>query len=269
MNTKTKPLTLATANAPAPMQPMTPMEMLSKAVETGQGIDVLEKLMSLQERWQATQSRRAFDEAIAAAKAKIPVIAKKRKVKYTTKDAGTISYEHEDLGEIADTVNPILAEQGLSYRYRSVQNANRVSVTCIVTHREGHFEETTLEAENDTSGKKNAIQAIGSTVTYLQRYTLKLALGLAAAKDDDAQASEGPSTVSEAQIKELQALLEAIDATENDAEKFCEWLGVAKLEEIPATKFKQAHKALDTKRLKLMSRSDRRAEEARNVADHQ
>ena len=54
-------------------------------------------------------------------------------------------------------------------------------MTCVLSHRDGHFEETTLTAGRDDSGKKNAIQQVGSTITYLQRYTLKAALGLAAA----------------------------------------------------------------------------------------
>jgi hypothetical protein len=53
----------------------------------------------------------------------------------------------------------------------------------------GHSERTTLSATADTSGSKNSIQAIGSTVTYLQRYTLLAAVGLAAGGDDDGQAA--------------------------------------------------------------------------------
>ena len=99
---------------------------------------------------------------------------------------GETSYQHEDLGEIARVVAPILAKHGLSYRFRTTSEINQpVSVTCIVSHRAGHTEDNTLVAGADNSGKKNVIQAIGSTITYLQRYTLKAALGLAAATDDD------------------------------------------------------------------------------------
>ena len=64
-------------------------------------------------------------------------------------------------------------------------------MTCVLSHRDGYSEETTLTAGADDSGKKNSIQAIGSTTTYLQRYTLKLALGLATQdRDDDGASSE-------------------------------------------------------------------------------
>lgn len=170
---------------------VTPMEMISVAIERGANVDQLEKLMALQERWQATQARMAFDAAISEAKAKIKPIIKGREVDFTTAK-GRTNYVYEDLALIAKEIDPILAPLGLSYRFRSSQEGSTVSVTCVIAHRDGHSEETTLTSGKDDTGNKNSIQAIGSAVTYLQRYTLKLALGLAAAKDDDARNTEGP-----------------------------------------------------------------------------
>ncbi len=99
-------------------EPMTPMLMLQAAVERGASLETLEKLMTLQERFEANQARKAFDDAMAAAKAEIPVIAKNREVDFTS-SKGRTHYRHEDLAEIARTVNPILAKYGLSYRFRS------------------------------------------------------------------------------------------------------------------------------------------------------
>lgn len=187
---------IAHANGAVPVasaqnMPTTPMAMLQYALANGAGMDVIEKFMGLCERWRANEARAAFDEAMAAAKAEIPVIAKNREVDFTSAK-GRTHYKHEDLAEIARTVTPILGRHGLSYRFRTTSNINEpVVVTCIVSHREGHFEENTLCAGRDDSGNKNSIQAVGSTLTYLQRMTLKAALGLAAAEDDDGKASDG------------------------------------------------------------------------------
>jgi hypothetical protein len=170
---------------------ITPMEMISVAIERGANVDQLEKLMALQERWQATQARMAFDAAISEAKARIKPIIKGRSVDFTTAK-GRTNYVYEDLALIANEIDPILAPLGLSYRFRSSQEGAMVSVTCVIAHRDGHSEETTLTSGKDDTGNKNNIQAIGSAVTYLQRYTLKLALGLSAAKDDDGGRTEGP-----------------------------------------------------------------------------
>lgn len=233
---------------PAPsyaLTAITPMAMLSQAVERGANMETLEKLMGLQERWEANQARKAFDNALAAAKAEIPVIVKNRRVGYETKGGGETSYLHEDLGEIARTVDPILAKHGLSYRFRTLSEVNQpVSVTCIVAHRDGYSETNTLTAGRDDSGKKNLIQQIGSTITYLQRYTLKAALGLAASADDDGRKSEEVETITDEQVMELRELLEA---TGSDVPKFKAYFKVEDLADIRTDKFGAAVKLLKQK----------------------
>ena len=246
-----KPLTLQDAPREAPVPAieraaMTPMEMLSKAVNDGAAVDVLEKLMALQERWQAYEARRAYDQAMADAKAEIKPINKNRKVGYAAKneDSGRVDFDHEDMAEIARSINPILSKYGLSYRFRTAQNGNTITVWTIVSHRDGHFEENPLSGPPDTSGKKNAMQAIGSTVTYLQRYGLKAALGLAASKDDDGKAADAPATVTDAQVDELIALADRVGA--NKA-KFCRYYRIESFADILASQFAGAKKALAAK----------------------
>jgi len=230
---------------PQTLAAMTPMDMLNKAVSQGANIDVLEKLMSLQERWEANQARKAFDEAMASAKAEIPVIMKNRTVDFTSAK-GRTHYRHEDLAEVSRTVTPILARHGLSYRFRTSSAVNEpVVVTCIVSHRDGHFEENTLTAGRDDSGNKNNIQAVGSTLTYLQRMTLKAALGLAASDDDDGAASSGsPDTVSEEKLAQLVELAEAVSA---DKAAFCRYMKIKSLADLPAKDFDRAVAALNKK----------------------
>lgn len=163
---------------------VTPMNLLNQAVANG-NIDLAEKLMGLQERWEKNEARKAFDNAMARAKSEIPVIFKNRQVNY-----GNTTYSHEDMAEISRTIDPILATCGLSYRFRTSSDASTVTVTCIISHRDGHSEENSLAGAHDVSGSKNKIQAVGSTITYLQRYTLKAALGLSAASDDDGRKSK-------------------------------------------------------------------------------
>lgn len=242
-------------------QPMTPMEMLSQAVSNGAGVEVLERLMSLQERWQAGQARRAFDEAIAVAKAEIPVIIKDRTVGFDSKKPGASStnYKHESLGEIARTIDPILAKHGLSYRWRSAQGDGGIAVTCVLSHKDGHCEETMLKAGADNSGNKNSIQAIASTATYLSRYTLKLALGLAASEgDDDGRASAGGSTaITDVQADELIALADEAGAHKG---RFCQHFGIDGIAQLSATKFKEAKALLEAKKRKAAAASEVREE---------
>lgn len=235
-----------------PAKPMTPMEMVGRALEMGVSAEILKQMMDLRDREEANQARRAFDEAMAAAKAEIPVIIKNREVDFTSQK-GRTHYRHEDLAEIARTIDPILARHGLSYRYR-VQSpiGAPVSVTCIVSHRSGHSEENTLVGPPDESGNKNQLQRIASTITLLQRYTLKASLGLAAGNDDDGKAA-GQSDEEITKITEEQAgiIRALIDETETDIAKFCEVAKVEAIPDITVAQFPKIIAQLETKKRRM------------------
>jgi hypothetical protein len=215
---------------------VTPMDMLSRAVESGAGLDMVEKLMGLQERWETGQARKAFDKAIAAAKAKITPIQRNAK--------GHNEKRYADFAAIAKVVDPILSEHGLSYRFRTAQT-ERISVTCILSHEDGHSEETTLSGPADASGSKNAIQAIGSTLTYLQRYSLVQMLGLAASADDDGKFADSGEAITLEQVEELVALADEVGA---DKEAFCRYFKVDGFADITTKDFPRAVAALNKKR---------------------
>lgn len=223
-----------------------PMSIVQAALASG-NVEMYREAVALAKEMDAITARKAFDNAMADAKAEIPVIRKNRTVGFDSRKAGSArtDYAHEDLAEIARTVDPILGSHGLSYRFRVTSNLNEpVTVTCVVSHRDGHFEETTLRAARDDSGNKNAIQQIGSTITYLQRYTLKAALGLAAAKDDDGRDSAAaapapvlPGCINTAQADELRQMLDDCGISHR---AFLQFIRRARLEDIGIEHFERA-----------------------------
>lgn len=230
---------------------VTPMQMIDKALASGATPEILDKLMSLQERWEANEAKKAFDLAIAQFRAEIKPIIKERTAAMDLKTGGKASYQYEDMALIAEAVDPILARLGLSYRYKShvlggtnvAGQAGQMIITCIISHQQGHREEASLPAPLDTTGAKNAVQAVGSTVTYLQRYTLKLGLGLAAAKDDDVKRPTGEdqeATVSQEQFETLNKLLEQTGKTEDDLYIFLGLPPDTELHTLPARFFQKA-----------------------------
>lgn len=167
---------------------MNPMQMLSLAVQRGVDTVQLEKLMDLKERWEAGEAKRAFTEAMAAFKAEPTKIVKTKDVNIP----GGAKFKHATLADVVDGVVANLSKHGLSHRWvTEQQDRNAVTVRCILTHVAGHSEECVLQAPPDDSGKKNSIQQVASTVTYLQRYTLMAICGLAA-KDMDTDGNAPP-----------------------------------------------------------------------------
>lgn len=169
--------------------PVTPAQMLQIAVEQNADMEKLEKLMELQERWDANNAKKAYVAAMSKFRAECPSIAKTREG-HNTKYAG--------LAETIDQIKGLLSECGLSHSWRTEQREGNVVVTCTLTHIDGHSESTSLAAGGDTTGSKNSIQAIGSTVSYLQRYTLFAILGLASQEMDTDGDVETPQDVVDA-----------------------------------------------------------------------
>jgi hypothetical protein len=230
--------------APPPALAASPMELLSRALERGADLAMVEKLMDLAERQEKNEARRAFNEALAAAKAEIPTIKKNRRVGFESRREGgaRTDYSHEDMAEIAKVVAPILSRHGLSYRFRThYEPGHPVTVTCIISHKLGYSEENTLPAPPDNSGNKNSIQAIGSTVTYLQRYTLKAALGLAAENDDDGKAADSAEPISAEQLQEIR---DKLAASGSDIERFCKYMNVEALPDIRKNDYPKALAAI-------------------------
>ena len=207
---------------------MNPGAMIQMAVQGGADLDKLEKLMVLQERWEAGEARKAYNKAMAAFKENPPKIDKDKHVSF---GGGKTSYNHASLANVTDKINSALSVHGLSASWKTEQNG-KIVVTCRITHEKGHSEETSLSADADTSGSKNAIQAIGSTVSYLQRYTLLAVTGLATHdQDDDGKESETVEPISTDQCTEINDLL---TETGSDVRKFLSWLKVESVEAIPA-----------------------------------
>lgn len=229
---------------PEPQHALTPMDMIDRAVSAGASVESLEKLLALQERWEANQGRKAFDAAISQAKSEIPTIRKNREVDFTSAK-GRTNYKHEDMAEIARTVDPVLGRHGLSYRYRTTQENGQITVTCILSHRDGYSEETTLSSTADQSGNKNHIQAVGSAATYLQRYTLKLALGLSASSDDDGAAAGAAPLINADHYQTLIGLMEDAGADE------AKMLGFLKADSLEELNLKQFDTAVSMLRKKI------------------
>jgi hypothetical protein len=177
--------------------PMSPLELMARAITAGASVEVIERLSVLAERWQQTQDEReerwrkeearvAFIQDLIAAKREFMPILKGEKADFAT-EKGRTRYEYETMDAINEAVDMALSRHNLATNYEIDQTETDIITTCVLMHGLGHMQRTTLRSPLDKTGSKNYNQSQGSALTYQQKYTKKAILGIAAAKDDDAQ----------------------------------------------------------------------------------
>ena len=212
-----------------------PMAAMQMALNKDMDLDKLTKILDLQERWEQNEAKKAFTQAMAEFKADPPKINKDKHVAYKS-----TKYDHASLGNVTEKINKSLSDHGLTAAWKTNQENNLISVTCTITHKFGYGESTTLTAAADTSGAKNNIQALGSTISYLQRYTILSLTGLATHDQDDDGA--GVSYITETQVSEIQDM---INTYVNDEQDFLKWLKVDSIDTIPANQYGKTKSALE------------------------
>ena len=220
----------------------TPAEMIKMAVANGADLEKLEKLLILQERFEANEARKAYHRAMSEFKA-IPLkIEKDKTVKFLN-----VKYNHASLSNVMETITPELSKHGFSASWRPQQLNGKITIGCRITHALGHSEEISLSADADMSGSKNSIQAIGSAVSYLERYTILAILGLSTSEmDDDGQFAVNQEKINEDEIKKIKNLILETGAKEM---LFLQgYMCVAKVEDILKTDYQKAVTALEAKK---------------------
>ena len=79
-------------------------------------------------------------------------------------------------------------------------------MTGVLRHAAGHKEAAELELPADSGGDKNSVQAVGSTMSYGQRYVARMLLNLTSRGEDDDGAAAGQSGVALSAIAEINQI---------------------------------------------------------------
>ena len=200
---------------------LTPMELISRlAGEEGFDPAKLEKLMDLQERWEDRKARRSFNDAMASFQEEAPRITKSKE--------GAHNIRYAPLDDIMKQIQPALTANGLAVRF-STEFIDRetLKAVCIVSHRDGHTEESEIVVPIDSKQVANSSQKMGWANSYAKRYALSNALNLAFTEGDD----DGVAlyeTINEDQAIVIRDLL---DETKSDVEAFLKYAGAAKIDD--------------------------------------
>jgi len=179
---------------------------------TNPDVDVakLEKLIAMQERIMAHNARAAFDTAFTTLQTELPEINEQGRI--TRKDGSTIS-TYAKLEDIHEAIKPIIAKHGFAIRHRTEWPADKpgiIRIVGILTHCQGHREESVFEAKADQSDYRTDIQSQGSTVSYGRRYTTIDLLNIVTrGQDKDGQAPKAAPAAPEGYVAWL-AIMEGL-----------------------------------------------------------
>lgn len=245
MNQQTALAERAECAAPAPTDSAAIISVIERAA-LSPDVDVskMERLLEMQERIMDRNAKAAFTAAQARMQPELPAIQKRGEIE----NKGRVQSTYGRWEDIDRAIRPILTKHGFSLSFRTERGDGVLNVTAVLSHVEGHSDETTLPLPFDGSGNKNAVQGVGSTLSYGKRYTAGALLNLVFTDEDDDGENAGAlahALIDEGQLTNLRREIADIGA---DEAKFCEYLKIASLDQMPASRFALAMQALAAKR---------------------
>lgn len=187
-------------------------------VAANKDVDVtkLEKLLDMQERIMAKNAEMAFNRDMAMMQADLPTITEHGEIKVND----VVRSRYARFEDINEAVRPVLQKHGFAINFKTDTTGGTVKVTGILTHREGHRETTDMTLPVDVSGSKNAVQSIGSSVSYGKRYVMEALLNLTSrGQDDDGEGAMDAG--------EFAGFEQEIDALETEAQGEALWKRIA------------------------------------------
>ena len=169
---------LATQTEPSSMMQVIERVAMNPAVD----VERLERLLLMQERITERAAKAAYIEAVRVVKRNLPTIEKRGLIEIKGRESTPYTL-YEDIDE---AVSPLLDLHGLVMTFRTAQALDgRLIVTGVLSHSDGHEERTDLTLPYDSSGSKNGVQAVGSSLSYGKRYAATALLNLVSKGEDD------------------------------------------------------------------------------------
>jgi hypothetical protein len=240
---------LTQAGSVAAMEHEGVQSLVRLALEKGVDVEVLERLVALQERATDRNARMAFFEAVSTFQEQCPEIPKTKTAAIKTKSGGEFRYTFAPLEAITRTIREPLRASGLSYSWDVDAPGGAVlNVTAVLRHIDGHVERASFPVPIDKGGRMSDAQANGAALTYGKRQSLLSVLGLTTADEDIDGAGHGAETVdyvTREQVADLDALIEEVGV---DRGKFLKYAGIESLDQMRAADYEKATRRLEQRR---------------------
>lgn len=209
-NTETQ-LTPAPAGQLEPLPASSPLQILEAAVKagiTGENVAVVKELLAMRREEMNLENKRSFNRAFFLLKQKIATMDFYADKVAKTK-SGEVAYRYCSESEIAEKLEPVLAEYGFALMFGQRRDADMVIVEITLIHRDGHEEKREYAVRTGAvNAMKDATAADAGSTTSAWRHLMIKLFGLKSRiseTDDAANAGEkiGPEHI--ATLKEMVA----------------------------------------------------------------
>ncbi len=171
------------------------LELMEQALaDPSADLDRLGRVAAIYERALVREAEQAFAAALIQMQRRLPVLDELGEV---TDESGAVKSTYATWEDTLEVIRPILFRHGFALSFKpGVSARGEPVVVGVLRHQAGHKEEAELVLPADLSGGKNPVQAVGSSLSYGQRYVTKLLLNLASRRrgEDDDGRSAGEST---------------------------------------------------------------------------
>ena len=148
----------------------------------------LRELLEMRREIKLEAAKEDFEQSFADFKRNVPVIQKTKGIVISKGADAKPAYYYAPLDEVCEKLIPALIAVGITHKWRTTYEGDYMVVTCLLKKGLHTDDGTSMRGLADTSGSKNPIMAEGSTLSYLERYTLCAACGIAVkGADTDAQ----------------------------------------------------------------------------------
>lgn len=151
--------------------------------------------------------------------------------------------KYADLAEVLNTVRPVFSENGLSIIQSTEFDGALVSVTTTIAHKDGGY----VSSKASCVPSKTDAQGVGSATTYLRRYSLASACGVAQEDDDGNSSAHNGKPVAKITEKQEIELSDYIEATNTDRAKMLAYFKVKALSELTSAQAVQATNMIRSK----------------------
>jgi len=214
-------------------------------------IKQLEGLFELQIKYDNEIARKAFHSAKSRFASMAKTIMHDEEADFEVAGRQT-KYGYATLAASLDQIRTGLTECGLHVGWKTDDSGEggSVRVTCFLTHELGYQEETSLSAAREAgkgSTGMNSLQAVKSTVSYLERITLYALLGLASKGDDDDGRSAESHEVERITAGQVKSILAKISKVGAETKKILDLFKVDAVKDLTADQYQPVHALLAAK----------------------